>query len=759
MAIPTRARRAAPASANEYGNNSSSAGTATTPSAQWLAKAETWDSTAQAVSQENLGPVLEYLLTSQDQALSLGEIVTTAKVFKVLADMSRTSDIRQVLTEATELGSVSCHLLQRTVASLSSGPSQQHVADERAEHVFLLVQLLRCICNQSADNDAGRAKILQHGGISTLAAVLRSVDEVWREPLLVGQAAFGAALNVSLDNAECTAALISAGAMGPHIRALSPDAAGSGDELFQIWSIICMSLDNMCEHEQAVPELEGHADLAPSMLGSLVRITQMLSNGETTNEDTAKALRGAQRTLLWILCETLEKSAGIRKQLCQPQAMLSLFDVLEFYLCNGAESEGQADDEQGAEPGTATEAAPQPLPPNKPMPQTTNRSADAITQMIVGVSGEDEGLEVLFENQRLMDRLLSAFTSGPGAAPDPQDQRHDAMAAAAALCLGNLARTDNHCSRLVAEHPALVRTLIHDWFASRGPNVRTRHAASGLLKNLCLASANKQRMADFGLIAVAADNIDTAVVPIMANAIGILRHLLNGPAAVEVVSELLLLRQPRQQSSSKRAEECALETLLRAVRETDIDGIRCEGTRLVAAVVKKVYLRKDERQPQLERAQQDLEARGAELVEPLVRLVMLDGQRHPLLQQESLVALTVLVSASSSRASYAHSIVRLLAPENSVPLANPMAQDAEEEADDDKDKGEDSDKKTAAEVEGFAGILRGLLNPEGAVWPQTTLQAKSMVTQLKASMQAAGLQSFDPVGLAKLQTDILPLAD
>ncbi|KAJ2077890.1 hypothetical protein H4R24_004856 [Coemansia sp. RSA 988] len=758
MAIPTRARRtsATAADAADGNNHNSSTTNATsTPSAQWLAKAESWESKAQAVSQENLGPVLEHLLTSQDKALGPEEIVTTAKVFKVLADMSRTSDIRQVLTDNTELGSVSCRLLQRAEASLSSGQLQQHVADERAEHVFLLVQLLRCICNQSADNDAGRAKILENCGISTLAAVLLSVDEVWREPLLVGQAAFGAALNVSLDNAECTAALISAGAMGPHIRALCPDAAGSDDKLFQIWPVICMSLDNMCEHEQAVPELEGHADFAQSMLGSLARITQILSNDSVANEVAGKALRGAQRTLLWILCESLEKSAGIRKQLCQPESMLSLFDVLEYYLCNGTESEDQDDGEQDADP----EPAPQPLPPNKPMPQTTNRSADATTQMIVGVSGEDEGLEVLFENQRLMDRLLGAFTSAPSSASDPQGRRHDAMAAAAALCLGNLARTDNHCSRLAAEHPALVRALIHDWFASRSPNVRTRHAASGLLKNLCLAAANKQRMADFGLVSVAADNIDTAVVPIMANAIGILRHLLNGPAAMEVVSELLVLRQPKQQSSNKRTEECALETLIRAVRETDIDGIRCEGTRLVAAVVKKVYLRKDGRQPQLERVQQDLEARGAELVLPLIRLVMLDGQRHPLLQQESLVALTVLVSASSSRASYAHSIVRLLAPENSVPLANPMSQDEDEDADDDDDKGGDSDKKTTAEVEGFAGVLRGLLKPEGTVWPQTTLQAKSMVTQLKASMQSADLQSFDPVGLAKLQTDILPLAD
>ncbi|KAJ2616331.1 hypothetical protein H4S08_000825 [Coemansia sp. RSA 1365] len=753
MAIPTRTQRVAAADSNR--DNNSSAETAMTPSAQWLAKADSWESTAQAVSQENLGPVLEYLLTFQDQALSSGQIVTTAKVFKVLADMGRFSDIRRELTETTELGSVSCHLLQRTETSLSSNPQQQQVPDERAEHVFLLVQLLRCICNQSADNDAGRAKILQHGGISTLAAVLRSVDEVWREPLLVGQAAFGAALNVALDNAECTAALISAGAMGPHIRGLCLDATRSED-LFRIWPIICMSLDNMCEHEQAVPELEGHAEYAQSLLGSLVRITQMLSNNDITDDDTGKALRGAQRTLLWILCETLEKSAGIRKQLCQPETMLSLFDVLDFYLCNRAESEEQADAEQDGKPETAAGTAAQPLPPNKPMPQKTNRNADAITQMIVGVSGEDEGLEVLFENPRLMNRLLSAFASTSTTASDPQDQRHDAMAAAAALCLGNLARTDSHCSRLVAEHPALVRTLIHDWFASRKPNVRTRHAVSGLLKNLCLASTNKQRMADFGLITVAADNIDTAVVPIMANAIGILRHLLNGPAAVEIVSEMLRLRKPRQPSSSKRTEECALEALLRAVKETDIDGIRCEGTRLVAAVVKKVYLRKDERQPLLEQAQQDLEARGVELVVPLVRLIMLDGQRHPLLQQESLVALTILVSASSSRALYAQSIVRLLVPENSVPLANPAAQCKDGEAKDDKE--EDSGSKTKAEVEGFAGILCALLRPEGAVWPQTTLQAKSMVTQLKSSVQATDLWSFDPIGLAKLQNDILPLA-
>ncbi|KAJ1665818.1 Rap1 GTPase-GDP dissociation stimulator 1 [Coemansia sp. RSA 1813] len=720
MAIPTWTRRLA-------ATNSEQA-----PTGAWLTEHEATN----GESVESLDPVLHYLDDKQEEAVSGAQIITTAKVFKALADVCRAPEARQKITETTELAHTACLMLGRVYSDLTS---EQYEEERRAEQVFLLVQVLRCICNLAADNDAARHQILDAGGIELLAGVLCSVDEVRKQPLPVGQAAFGATLNVSLDNKECTGALVSSGALHVHLKTFTSDTG------LPIWPLVSSSLDNLCEHDSAAQQFEAHSDYARGVLRSLARLARTLSD-TSVNADDAVVLRGAQRTLLWILCEVLEKSATVRKQLCTPEAVLSLFDILEFYLLsNSKELDDDGEDEEEEKEDDREEAVSQ--PPNKPLPQAANRYADAVTQAIIGISGEDEALDILFTNPQLIARLLSILsTDRTNDSQSSRAQRLDAMAAAAALCLGNLARSDEHCTRLVTEHPALVRTLIHEWFASRDTNVRTRHAASGLLKNLCLPAANKPTMVSFGLVRVAALCIDTAVIPIQANAIGILRHLINshGDNSTTMQTTLGLLEEHPTAGGKKIR---ALDELLKVVRSTDIDGIRCEGTRLVAAVAKRIYLPTgaNKNDPALVKAQGLLEEKSFDIVSPLVRLVMLDGQRHPLLQQESLVALTVLASSDCLRARHITDIVRHLAAPADLPAAKP------EEANEDDKEAEDAPKT-------FGQALDRILRQEGAVWPQTTLQAKSLVSHLCAIVNTSSSDIFELKGLDFLQTVLAPNA-
>ncbi|KAJ2427334.1 Rap1 GTPase-GDP dissociation stimulator 1, partial [Coemansia sp. RSA 2522] len=616
MVISTKAQREGDASSD-------------TPVTQWL----------DAPTEDSVKTVVTYMLEHPSQSISSTHIVATAKAFKQLADMCRDPDVRTRLADGA-LAAASSLLLERVVAELGPGTEQ---INGHAEHVFLLVQVLRCICNQSADTDAARTQLLEHGGTAALARAL-NIDDVWRQPVPVAQAAFGAVLNVSLDHKLCTQALVDACAIEPHISALRVHGLGNGAH--SVWPLVCSSLDNLCEDaEAAATHFEQHAGLASNMLQALAEITAQLANiasvsGEVAEQfvqikeqqdaDVTAALRGAQRTLLWNLCEVLEKSSVVRLQLCEPVYMHQMFDILAYYVATGG-----PDEPTQPEPSVAQ-------PPSRPLPQG-NRNADATAQMIVGVSGEDAALS-MFDDSGLQQRLFAQLA-----------QSESALAAAAALCLGNLARTDAHCTQLAETHPDVVQAAIA-WFESG--EVRVRHAASGLLKNLCVPAPAKARMVELGLPAVAARNVDTAVVPVQANAIGILRHLANGCA--EPTVQALLAQEPgKSKDQGQDQGQCALARLLTAVRSTDIDGIRCEGTRLVAAVAKAVYLK---------RAcdAQDLEARGLDLVAPLVRLVVLDGQRHPLLQQESLVALTVLVAASSDNAPYAHAVVRCLVPETAA---------------------------------------------------------------------------------------------
>ncbi|KAJ2635984.1 hypothetical protein GGF40_003283 [Coemansia sp. RSA 1286] len=740
MVIPTHIRRSTDNASNSSNNNNSS------PVRAWLTSVESWNDPNRATEATNIDAVLGHLGNSQDQAVGSAHIVDTAKAFKALADMSRSPAIRQKLT-ATTLPQVSSQLLQRTQGDLAKRDSDH----ERAEHVFLLVQVLRCICNLSADNDEARAEILRHGGVQAVAAVLQTVSEVWRQPLPVGQAAFGAALNVALDNEACAKALVDAGAVAAHLKGLSPEAAASNDA-YAVWPLISMSLDNLCEGNRAATAFEGNAHFAQSILRSLARLARLISNNEGAEDsDASRAMRGAQRTLLWVMCEAMEKSPAVAAQLCQPESLLALFDILEFYLTNGVpdnDDDAQTSDseEHGAEPSA--------LPPNRPMPQAANRYADAVTQAIVAISGDDSALTTLFDSQSLRIRLLGILSADRGTTQDARTTRLDGMAAAAALCLGNLARTDDHCARLVAEHPALVRTLIHEWFAPRSTNVRTRHAASGLLKNLCLPAANKQALADFGLVPVAYANIDTMVVPIQANSIGILRHLLNGPPAADV-----LLGMFHPMTNCRGEPSVAMKDLLAVVRQTDIDAIRCEGTRLVAAAVKKIYLARQSNEQKtrdlLEQARGLLEDADNryDVATPLVTLVVVDGRRHPLLQQESLVALTVLAATHAQNANHVRRIVELLSPANALPQQQSAAAGAD--ADADAEAGEEEQ----APPQPFSDVLQAVVRQDDGVWPQAALQAKSLLKSLgdQIANDPDNQRNFDVAGLQVLQDDLLPL--
>ncbi|KAJ2396166.1 hypothetical protein GGI05_001249, partial [Coemansia sp. RSA 2603] len=489
MVIPTHIRRSTDMSGES-------------PAKAWLAEAAQWGELDAESQQQSIAPVLAYLLLQGDLAVSADRIVDTAKTFQSFADLSRSASQRQQLTETTDLGSISSAYLTRATTTLTSSASDA-ASDTRAEVVFLLVQVLRCICNLCADNDAARAQVLASGGIDALASALE-VDEVWRQPQPVGQAAFGGVLNVSLDYAPCGDRLVARGVLRPLLKALAPDTA-SVPGAMRNWPLVSMAVDALCtggSQPAAVRELEMHADYAQSILRSLVRLARLLADGGADEDDEAarKAMRGAQRTLLWTLLEAVEKSPAVARQLAQPESVLALFDLLDHFLVSGAASEDDDDDDEekeeheGGEENQQDDSA-RPMPPNRPMPAAANRQADAVTQLIVAASGDDSALDALFGSQPLINRLVGILSTDRGTAQNARTARLDGLAAAAALCLGNLARTDAHCVQLVDMHSALVRTLIHEWLAPRTTNVRTRHAASGLLKNLTMPAANKRRLA------------------------------------------------------------------------------------------------------------------------------------------------------------------------------------------------------------------------------------------------------------------------
>ncbi|KAJ2741839.1 hypothetical protein GGI20_004912 [Coemansia sp. BCRC 34301] len=541
-------------------------------------------------------------------AKGTGCLANAAEVFGTLADECRDPETRTRLT-------------RHAVAEASSAVLRTLTLHQSTE--ALLTQLLRCIGNLCADNNTARTQLLECGGVAGISRVLSASGS---ESLV--RAAFGAALNVCLDHGECTAAMLGSGALHTYLQGLM-EAPRS------VWPVLCAGLDNLCEHEDALPLFEANSEYMALVLSAMQALMR---------DEDSDLVRGVLRTLVWILCEVVEKSAGVRRQLGNAHDVLGMFDILEYYLRRVEEKE--------------------------------NHYADAVTNAIVAVSGEDDALTELFGSEPLMRRLALILSSGES----------DGLLTAAALCVGNLARTDSHCTQLLADHPAMIRGLITDRLIPRSVNVRLRHAASGLLKNLCLAQANRQPLAEWGLVSAASSHITSAVVPVQANCIGILRHLASSPSTMP---ELV---------------QSAFPGVLDVARTSDVDAVRCEAARLVAAVAKHVVLECSEARDLINEF---------DLVAPLVRLVTGDGAKHLLLRQEGLVALTVLATQPRHR----QEMLRLLEGESEL-----------------------------------AGVLADLLTSgSSASVPQAALQAASLVTQLSSS------QDSEMEGATVLRSKLLPL--
>ncbi|KAJ1931369.1 hypothetical protein EC988_009811 [Linderina pennispora] len=121
---------------------------------------------------------------------------------------------------------------------------------------------------------------------------------------------------------------------------------------------------------------------------------------------------------------------------------------------------------------------------------------------------------------------------------------------------------------------------------------------------------------------------------------------------------------------------------------------------------------------------------------------MLDGQRHPLLQQESLVALTVLAATDANSSRHLHDIIRLLTDAQLSSLL-PTPEDG----------------SVSAPPPSFTSTLQRLMKQEGNTWAQTTLQAKSLVKQLHSNARHRAASNVDADGLAVLETELVPLLE
>eukprot|EP00842_Homolaphlyctis_polyrhiza_P000659 jgi/Hompol1/1594/HPOL_002725-RA len=161
-----------------------------------------------------------------------------------------------------------------------------------------------------------------------------------------------------------------------------------------------------------------------------------------------------------------------------------------------------------------------------------------ISKVVTYITMNDANMAELTSQKNTVARFKSWVTSGLSSISQKDEE---SIRVSGALCIGNLARSDDTCVALVEQHGvvASLLTLIkmevdHLRFVGGGreearSSIKVLHSAIGALKNLSLASANRYALGEAGTIDRIVSLFDFEhLKPIHYGCVGVLKNLTAG---------------------------------------------------------------------------------------------------------------------------------------------------------------------------------------------------------------------------------------
>ncbi|KAL3877381.1 hypothetical protein ACJMK2_035099 [Sinanodonta woodiana] len=214
-----------------------------------------------------------------------------------------------------------------------------------------------------------------------------------------------------------------------------------------------------------------------------------------------------------------------------------------------------------------------------------------------------------------------------------------------ALAVGNFARSDEHCQKLVEE--GLVDVLVQVLWPDGQPNssVSVQHATLSALRNLAIPAANKSTLIKAGVVEKVLTLVNTEVHAVTFKLLGVLRMLVDGQA--ETARQLGIDRE----FVTQLVEWAGIE---------EHPGVKGEASRLLAWLIKN--------------SRSEDVMRNIVRLEGIQHLVPMATSEHVVMQNEALMALTLISSTVLADAAVAmkeadltNIIVTILKDEKTLP--------------------------------------------------------------------------------------------
>ncbi|KAG0026996.1 hypothetical protein BGZ81_005955 [Podila clonocystis] len=454
------------------------------------------------------------------------------------------------------------------------------------------IQAMRAFANICVDHDVNRMKLLEANAFETIITILAKsthADSI--------KTASGALLNTTMACEPAQNKVIELGAIEHLLKVLHATNIDENEISLTIASRVIANLSDIDAGAQSTV-----------MHGGTKTVVQLLQK-VSANVDSYLDLMDAAADILRAVASRESAQVAIQNE----GTLGPLLDILQDAETS---DEGKTEEEK------------------KEDDKKLGEIKAALVELVVSVTLADANMVPIFNNKEIMERFLSWL----GLA-DRED-----LQTTAALCLGNVARSDQHCVKLVHEYQA-VDPLIH--VVRKATDLKASHAATGVLRNLALAERNREVMGNSGVIQACFPLLkkDNAL-PLQSNIVGILKRLCtnDGHNAIRVISG----REPFETlSSTPDADvETPLSTLVELIDRTDDFALKSEGTRTLCNLVKVTWgseWMKEFDAASITALQQTLNR--VDVVLPIA--AMTRNPKFIVLQNEGLIALTLLVTSPS----------------------------------------------------------------------------------------------------------------
>ncbi|KAJ3286654.1 Rap1 GTPase-GDP dissociation stimulator 1 [Borealophlyctis nickersoniae] len=446
-------------------------------------------------------------------------------IAKLIAETAKAEEARTPIAQADVIPSLVqvYRLGARHLVNGTSTAASDCVEDD------LKVQTYRALANLCFDNESNRDIVLETpDAIKHLVAGLKSENRT------VLTTACGALLNISMDNEPVQVEALNAGALPRvmHLIQLSTDQA-TAEAYADVGVAAIRLLSNIVESGRDVvpfndpvmalthslfkyPE-KGVEDLVSSgglkqLLGLLQHRHTILLSKDLAQEQYESALEILEA--LTIVLETIAENDNVQRSIVSSDLLDILLDFVDH------------------------------RPTFQPSPDTLEEDQSTyhdirktVSRIVTLVTMNDANMADMPQKPEIINRFKKWMTSGLTTGNEAEE---DEIRMSGALCIGNLARSDETCTALVHRHGVaqdLLDLLKLEIGRVRASGVREEtkstvkvlHAVIGALKNLSLAAPDRAILGSLGTVGPVAELLEIeGVKPVQYGCVGILKNLCAG---------------------------------------------------------------------------------------------------------------------------------------------------------------------------------------------------------------------------------------